>query len=240
MIGKIKGLIQKNKQNQFEMIGLLKEIEWAHVYHDSIRGKKWLENLSLNIGRWAGNYAFFYVLNRILNDYRPSEILEFGLGESTKFISKYIENELLETNHLVFEQDETWKSSFNKKFELSNRVTINILPVEKRDVKGFLSNSYQELDKAITKKFDLYIIDGPIGSDHYSRYDIVEIAKKFEEKDEFIIIMDDYNRKGEQETVDDLLQLLESKNIMPYKRVYRGNKSLLVIVTEKYKYITSL
>ena len=42
-----------------------KEIEWAHIYHDSIRGKKPIEELGLNIGRWAGNYSFFYVLNRI-------------------------------------------------------------------------------------------------------------------------------------------------------------------------------
>jgi hypothetical protein len=36
-----------------------KEIEWAHIYHDSIRGKKAIEELELNIVKWAGNYCFF-------------------------------------------------------------------------------------------------------------------------------------------------------------------------------------
>ena len=26
-----------------------KELEWAHIYHDSIRGKEWLEKLPLNV-----------------------------------------------------------------------------------------------------------------------------------------------------------------------------------------------
>ena len=46
----------------------LKELEWANVYHDSIRGHTAIEQLPLNIGRWAGNYAFFYILNSIIID----------------------------------------------------------------------------------------------------------------------------------------------------------------------------
>jgi hypothetical protein len=81
MLKKIKNLIQENiKFHKASQAGL-NELYWANVYHDSIRGKKELENLGLNIGRWAGNYTFFYVLNRILNDYQPKKIIEFGLGK---------------------------------------------------------------------------------------------------------------------------------------------------------------
>ena len=83
------------------------EIEWAHVYHDSIRDKPYLQNLSLNIGRWAGNYAFFYLLNRILFETKPKRILELGLGESSKLISVYIENILVNSEHLIFEHNST-------------------------------------------------------------------------------------------------------------------------------------
>ena len=55
----------KYKQQQIALqkqnLLLTQELEWAHVFHDSIKGKPWLENLSLNIGRWAGSYSFFYI-----------------------------------------------------------------------------------------------------------------------------------------------------------------------------------
>ena len=76
MINKIKKVIAENKSSQKEILSYLKEIEWGLLYNDSIRGNPSLQNLSLKIGRWAGNYSFFYVLNRILSDYKPINILE--------------------------------------------------------------------------------------------------------------------------------------------------------------------
>jgi hypothetical protein len=240
MLKKIKALIEENRDNQKKIIQQLQELEWANIFHDSIRGKKYLEMLPINIGRWAGNYPFFYVLNRILNDMKPKSILEFGLGESTKFISAYLDNYLIDTKHIVIEQDENWKHIFLKNFKPSKHIQIIVCPIEKLSIKGFEINSYQGINQMITEKFDLYIIDGPYGSPHYSRYDIVTITANFDVQDEFIILLDDYNRKGEQETFEDLLQLFRKKNIKTYHQSYSGNKSVMVIATEKYKYITSL
>ena len=126
MIEKLKSYLKKLDSNQQKILEELntahnqsKELEWAHIYHDSIRGKKWLEELPINVGRWAGNYSFFYVLNRILNDYKPKRILELGLGESTKVISAYINNYLTDSTHIVVEQDADWAKAFNEKFTLS-------------------------------------------------------------------------------------------------------------------------
>ena len=58
-IKKIKKLFVKNE----EVLLLAREMEWANYYHDSIRGIDFIEKLNLNIGRWAGNYTFFYLLN---------------------------------------------------------------------------------------------------------------------------------------------------------------------------------
>jgi 16S rRNA G966 N2-methylase RsmD len=235
----IKAIIQENSDNQKKLLLQSQELEWAHVYHDSIRGKQWLENLPLNIGRWAGNYAFFYVLNRILNDFKPKAILELGLGESTKFVSKYLDNYLLDSKHLVIEQDENWKNIFKENFTLSNRSEIVVCTLEKAIVKGFETNAYHNFEHAVKGEFDLYLIDGPFGSSHYSRYDIMKLANNFEAENQFIIVMDDYNRHGEKETIADLLSLLKSKNINVFHNSYTGNKSVMVIATEKYKYATS-
>ena len=69
MISKVKEYLKELRDTNREILLHSKEIEWAHVYHDSIRGVKWIENQPLNIGRWAGNYTFFYLLNRVLHDF---------------------------------------------------------------------------------------------------------------------------------------------------------------------------
>jgi len=126
MLKKIKALVKFNqaqnnriiKQNNDilhqnrEIILQNKEIIWSQIFHDSIRNKTSLKNLPLNIGRWAGNYSLFYVLFRILNDFKPKKILELGLGESSKFISVFIQNYLNDSIHLIIEQDESWKNNF--------------------------------------------------------------------------------------------------------------------------------
>lgn len=52
--------------------------------------------------------------------------------------------------------------------------------------------------------------------------------------------MDDYNRRGEQQTVNSLYDLLYKKDISYVRGVYSGNKDTIVICSENYKFITSL
>jgi hypothetical protein len=220
----------------------LKEIEWANVYSDSIRGKENLESLSLNIGRWAGNYSFFYILNRILSDFKIKAILEFGLGESSKFISKSIENYNHDCKHIVIEHNSDWIEHFNSIFKLNTNSKIVKSILGEIKIKNHISYSYIDLDKIIdvNDRYDLYIIDGPFGSDRYSRFDIIKFINNFKVNDEFIILFDDVNRKGESDSVNEILKILRQKGIIIYTNIYIGNKSNMIIATEKYKFSTSL
>lgn len=229
-------LILQNKK----IINQNEELIWANIYHDSIRGKEALEKLALNIGRWAGSYVFFYILNRILLEYKPKNILEFGLGESSKMVSIHLENYLLNSNHLIIEHNSEWKKKFQNNFNLNSRSKIEICELQKIVVDGFNVNNYRGLDKKINTIFDLYIIDGPFGSDRFSRFDIISIASRFSSQDEFIIIMDDFDRRGEQETINELEKILIKKNIKVFKGIYSGVKNVCVIGTQKYKYVQSL
>lgn len=247
MINKIKLLINefRSKERRInlrltELENQTRELEWAHIYHDSIRGKEYLEKLPLNVGRWAGNYSFFYVLNRILSDYKPEKILDLGLGESSKFISTYLENYLIGSYHTIVEQDQDWINSFQERFKLSSRSNIVHCPIEVKKVNGFDVNMYQNFKDKIFGKFDLYIVDGPYGSDRFSRFDIISLVENMEKMDQFIIIMDDTNRKGEGDTLCEIETLLKIKNINYYKGCYSGNKSVTVVVSEKYKFLTSM
>ena len=233
----------KYKQQQIALqkqnLLLTQELEWAHVFHDSIKGKPWLENLSLNIGRWAGSYSFFYILHRILQDYKPNSILEMGLGESTKFISTYLQNYLTTTSHFIVEHDVNWANTFVEKFNLTSHSTILHCALEQKEVNGFTTNSYGNLQNQINSKFELYIIDGPFGSDRYSRYDMFNLAQTLVPSDEFIILFDDTHRKGEEDTINAIIHLLEQKQIPVFVQSYEGVKKSTIVATSKYKFATS-
>lgn len=239
ILKKIINTVKDNKSRHKRTEALTNELIWANVYHDSIRGVACLNNLSINIGRWAGNYSFFYILKRILFDLKPESILELGLGESSKFISTLVSNNILQSSHIIIEHDEEWIKKFNKEFELSGSSEIKHFKAIDKDVLNQKYLGYQDIEK-LQNNFSLYIIDGPFGSSSYSRYDIVELAKMFTQDKEFIIIIDDYNRAGEKETAESLLQVLKEKSIDVNYKCYSGSKSQLVIVTKSYKMALSL
>ena len=175
----------------------------------------------------------------MLNEYKLASILELGLGESTKFIATYGQHYIKLKNHTVVEHDNEWISIFQQNFQITSFTRILQLNLEEKQINSFKSTSYLGLEKEITEKYDLYIIDGPFGSDRFSRHTIVDLAMNFNPEDEFIILMDDCDRKGEMDTVNDLIKLLNKKNIKFYTRKYIGLKDQLLIVTEKYKFTTS-
>ena len=239
-IQNLRNLLKESVRFQAESLSLSREIEWAHIYHDSIRGKDYIQNLGLNVGRWAGNYSFFYILNRILSDYRPKRILDLGLGESSKFISTYLAHSLFESHHTVVEQDLNWISAFSEKFNLCERSKIIHCPIIETQIKGFPTLSYQNFEENVSGEYDLFIVDGPFGSDRYSRIDILSLVQKFEKAKEFIIIVDDSHRPGEQDTVEEICNCLKNKGISYHRADYSGSKQNTVIASEAYRYSTSL
>lgn len=233
-------LIKLNYDLNKKIIGQNNELLWAHVYHDSIRGKKPLESLSLHIGRWAGNYSFFYILHRILSECKPKKILELGLGESTKFVSTYIENYLPETKHLIVEHDTDWKDNFNSGFKLSKNSRIKILEIHEKEFEGFSTTSYKGFDNLDDNLFQFYLIDGPFGSKRYSRNDILACIKEFPEDHQFVLLFDDYQRQGEKDTVSEVLKELDNLNISYFTQIYSGEKSQILIGSKEFKWVQSL
>ncbi len=82
------------------------------------------------------------------------------------------------------------------------------------------------------------MVDGPTGTRNYSRYDFVKIAESLDAEDEFIIIVNDYKRIREQETVKCMTDIFKNKGIQSYEIGFSGLKQFLVIATEKYKGIS--
>ena len=80
----------QNILNQEKLMQSMQEQIWAHKFHDSIRGLKGVNEVSYFIGNWAGNYTFFYLLSRLMQEFKFERILELGLGESSKFITTFL------------------------------------------------------------------------------------------------------------------------------------------------------
>lgn len=241
MIKRIKNLISEIRESQKKSQNLLREIQWAHIYHDSIRGKAFLSELPLNIGRWAGNYAFFYLLNRILSEVKPQRILEFGLGESSKVISVYLDNYLYNSKHLVIEQDESWLKAIQDKFSFSERSKLEHCSIKTENIQGFESTIYKDLPTIITQpEFDLYVVDGPHGSARYSRFDLFDILMRTNIAHEFVVIFDDINRIGEKETFYHIVKQLQANGRNVMSRIYKSDKNIGIITTLKYKFTCSL
>lgn len=240
MLNKSRKLVREFR-TRFENISRQNdELIWAHVFHDTIKDREWLNKLSLSPGRWAADYSLLYLMVRILSDYKPKKILELGLGQSSKLISSFLDNDLKDAEHLIVEHDENWSRVFETRFSLSKNSTILNLPLVQKTVKGNEVYSYDQIEEQIQSAFDLYLVDGPFGSANLSRYDICKLATHLTKENEFIIIMDDYNREGEKETVSELLELLKSKEIQVYTGIYSGTKTQIIIVTENYRFATTM
>lgn len=218
------------------------ENNWSDVFHDAIMGSKWLEKQDFCPGRWAIGYQALYVLYRVLNEVRPKAILELGLGQSTKLITQYAAVNS-EVYHVVVEHDESWIDLFKTttQIAINTRILRKNLTIEKwNGVDGI--RVYEEFSKDIIPgKYNLIVIDAPWGGDmkEYARVDVARVLDQCLD-DSFVILMDDYNRSGEQATVEYMKKVLEKKEIKFSFAKYEGAKDVAVIVSEDLKYICTL
>ncbi len=214
------------------------ELNWANIYHDTSKGKNWLQDLSISPYDMAINYSMLYILTRIFSDFKIRSVLEFGLGESSKFINSYAEFNSKELQHIVVEHDQNWIDFYKK--NVSGLCEIKCLDLVNISINECSIKTYKKLDTiGNVNNFDLYIIDGPLGLPNYSRYDICLIAQKFRENDEFLIVIDDFQRKGEKDTYSHLIRILKEKNLNTYTKEFVSIKNQLLIATEKYKFATT-
>ena len=135
----------------------------------------------------------------------------------------------------------TWNDRpFNNRFELSNKSEIKLFPLESKQLNGKNYNGYTGIEDLATEQFNLYIVDGPFGTPDYSRFDIHHFVKNIKQEHPFIIIIDDYNRSGEKQTAQALLDTLKSNNVAFTTGTYLGGKEQLIITSPNYQFVTSL
>lgn len=213
------------------------ETYWAHVYHDTINNSSWMGDCSVSPGRWAVSYIVLYVLYRILDEVKPASILECGLGQSSKLTIQYADAH--NAKLMICENSSQWLSFFQRQFPTADKYT-KILDTEMvQVVPQYESRTYKGFKGAIgNKKFNLVLIDGPLGSSHYSRPQILDVVDNLDKS--FVILLDDMNRVGERETWDLLKQRLTERGIEFVDTTYSSDKVLGLLCSSDLQYLTTL
>lgn len=240
----------KAEQLLHQQKGITNEILWANIFHDTIIGSKWLHNQPFSPGRAAIGYPTLYALYRILDEFQPKSILEMGLGQSTKMIGSYVKwkvNRNEECSHIVVEHDKTWIDFFNNSFELSSGTKVVQLDLSKVEIDAsWVDGGKTEVNIYVgvgeqlkEQKFDLIFIDGPFGSPVYSRIDIIDLIPECL-NESFILMLDDAERHGEQNTLTLIRNFLAESGIKHCMNYYTGQKATAIITSPELHFYCTM
>lgn len=234
------GIIQINKDIN-EGKRTLNEILKSQKFHDSIFESEWLKYKSFSPGRGAVDYSVLYSIYKIVDLMRPKSILEFGLGQSSKLIHQYAAyNSKAEV--ITVEHDVQWVSFFKQTNpNIAKLLYIQMLELIESEYKGQKVLTYSDIHDVFGgNKYDFIIVDGPYGYGpyYYSRPQIIDLIECLD--DDFCIIIDDYNRIGEKNTVDELFKLLNIKEIDYAFVIIEGEKDHILICSKSWEFITKV
>lgn len=215
------------------------ENNWRNVFVDTVGGYSWYNVPSISLGRWAVGYCYAYVLARVLESMKPKAILEMGLGQSSKIINAYAQY-YTDIHYDIVEQDKNWIEFFCIEND-SAKMNIWHRPISEKMVYDYnVEYAYEDFETIVEgKKYNLISIDGPYGSTELSRADIIDYIPEVLAED-FVILLDDYERIGEKRTVAIIENKLREANIEFASACYKSEKDMYIIASAKWKFLTTL
>lgn len=219
-----------------------KELNFADLLHDTIINSTWLKDKSFSLHGWAANYSFIYMLYRILDNVHPEHILEMGMGQTSRLTSQYVAYCNPQATVDIIENDVGWISTYQPQLAQSERAKVHQRDLELFTYDNTECRKYKDLNDVIgTTKFDLIIIDGPFGANQtLPRSNVLDIIKNHNLADDFIIIFDDAERTGEQNTSAQAIALLKEQNIEPTVFHRAGIKAQTFITSSTKSFIQFL
>jgi hypothetical protein len=139
---------------------------------------------------------------------------------------------------ITYEHNEEWVKFFSKSKEGCYNINIRILPSKEIEYKDVIIKTYDFAnDEFAGKKFDFILLDG-IGSQRYSRSQILSMIENL--CNNFCVIIDDSHRECVQETILELKRIFDETNINYCDHTYSASKQHYLICSENWKFLTSL
>lgn len=230
-------IIQKNIDDK--LMRTVNENYWRNIFVDTVQGMEWYKVNSLSLGRWAIGYQYAYVLCRVLNAIKPKYILECGLGQSSKIINSYSEY-YDDVKVDIVEHDKEWIDFWKLENKCSRNMSIHLRELQEMNYCEDSCYGYGDFESVVyDKKYSLISIDGPWGGEFISRIDILNHLPQIL-NEEFVILIDDYNRIGEKVLVQQITDKLNKCGINAIKGSYTGEKDVAVIVSSKLSFFLSM
>lgn len=193
-----------------------KRIQHAEMESQAVAGfyKFMKTELPLNLGDWAVSAHF---LNRLVKEIylrEPDLIVECGSGTSTLVASSCLKDigkgKIISLDHLDKYAEKT--SNLLAVEELDDWANVITAPLKDYELDiGKFKWYGEKFSENITGKIDMLIIDGPPASlQKFSRYPAIPLLKEFL-ADDYLILLDDTNRKDEKEIVQRWSDMLNAK-----------------------------
>lgn len=228
----LKQELLSSSKKQFE------ELLSAEIFNNLIQKHNWLNCKNFIPIKGAATYSFLLILLIILEKIKPQNILEFGLGQTSKITTSYISNFQNNAKLKIIDHDNDWIEKFSPELEINKNIKIIQRNICLENINSTMNEKYENLKNIVDhEKFDLIIIDGPIaGENCYPRTNILDLIPQ-NLADNFIIILDDAERAGEQNTASLIFEKLKEFKI-EYEIGYKiATKTQLIITSPRYKFI---
>ncbi len=190
------------------------ELLYANIFRDSIQDSTWVNNKSFSPFQAAANYSLLYKLFKIYDIYQPKNILEFGLGQSTRLTAQYAAAHP-DSTVLAIDDSKDWIEIYQKQLHKTKNLSIKHLTVGALKLGSINSKDaqYNGLEAEVGKtKYNLIIVDGPIGHlKKYSRTNVLHLVPNLAQ--DWVVIFDDAERSGEKNTIELFKKQLNKHNI---------------------------
>jgi hypothetical protein len=174
----------------------------------------------------AANYTLLYLMFRLLTDTGLSRVMEFGAGQST-LLTDAVSKVRPGIEAVTFESDPVWAKL------IGDRVSHPVLHKTVIPQSAAQPERYADLDGIEGKKFDLVLVDGPLGTPRNSRASSLDVLASHL-ADEFVVVFDDAERVGEQDTS---LRFIERTPAVDGYSIIVGAKCQLLLFSKGYSFV---
>ena len=238
------GVIEHERQykRDVKLRSLSMEQLWSNVFHDTVSAYDWFKVKSLSLGRSAIGYNFAYVMSRILQSMHPKNILELGLGQSSKILNSYFQYYKKEGMvYDIVEHDHSWADFFREEVSMED-VGLHFNEISMCQEYNDQFYRYEDLDEVLEgKRYHFISIDAPFGykGNYIGRTDLIKYIPNILE-DDWVIMLDDYERIQEKNAMLLLERQLKKEYVTYHKGIYNGQKDVCILTSENWKFLITL
>lgn len=178
--------------------------------------------------RSAATYSYLYLLLRLVQEFDELQILELGAGQSTVLLDRLAG--VSAVNCTTLEHDADWQE------RIQARVSSTVLaaPLVRASVLGHAAEVYDASVISAQQRFNVLLVDGPRSSRQRSRWGCLQFIDRNLDQ-EFLLVFDDAERRGELQTIAAALRLLDDAGIRYRTNLVRSINSQFLIATPAFQ-----